>query len=171
MWVRTTDNKIYYTHSEIRAAFPEISFPEILNEESIEFAGLAEIKIMPSPQYDPATHKLVENSPRIVDGEWVKDWDVVELTETEKVAYKKSLVPDSVTMRKGRITLHRAGLLSQVEAAISAIPDESVRTEAKIEWEYAQTIDRNSPFTLLLGNALNLTEDQLDDLFISANEI
>ena len=171
MWVRKSDKKIYYTHSEIRAAFPEISFPEILNEESIEFAGLAEIKIMPSPQYDPATHKVVENSPRIVDGEWVKDWDVVELTETEKAEYKKSLVPDSVTTRKGRIALHRAGLLSQVDTAILAIPDESIRTEAKIEWEYAQTIDRDSPFTLLLGNALGLTEDQLDDLFISAKEI
>lgn len=74
-------------------------------------------------------------------------------------------VPDSITARQARLVLHSKGLLSSVEPSIEALP-EPERTNAKIEWEYATTIHRNNQFITVLGNALGLTESQIDELFI-----
>mgnify|MGYP001196921678 CR=1 FL=1 len=80
----------------------------------------------------------------------------------------KPPVPQSVTMRQARLALLGAGLLDDVAAAIAAIPDPVQRKAAEIEWEYAQTVDRNSPFTQQLAAGLNLTAEQLDALFTQA---
>ena len=77
-------------------------------------------------------------------------------------------VPQSVTMRQARLALLRAGLLDDVDAAIAAIPDPVQRKAAEIEWEYAQTVDRNSPFTQQMAAGLSLTAEQLDALFTQA---
>ena len=76
--------------------------------------------------------------------------------------------PDSVTMRQARLVLLGAGLLDAVNAAIEAIPDTMQRRAAEIEWEYAQTVDRASPFTQQLASSLGLTSEQLDGLFTQA---
>jgi hypothetical protein len=72
------------------------------------------------------------------------------------------IVITSVTMRQARLALHRAGLLTQVDAAIAS------DVEAQIEWEYAQTVERHSPLVQNLAAGLGLTEQQLDDLFTQA---
>ncbi len=77
-------------------------------------------------------------------------------------------MPRSVTMRQGRLALLGAGLLDQVDAALAAIPDATHRRAAQIEWEYAQTIDRDSAWVSNLSEALDLTAEQLDQLFIQA---
>ena len=77
-------------------------------------------------------------------------------------------VPASVTMRQARLALLGIGLLDDVYAAIAAIPDPVQRKAAEIEWEYAQTVDRNSPFTQQMAAGLNLTAEQLDALFTQA---
>ena len=74
----------------------------------------------------------------------------------------------SVTMRQARVALLGSGLLDSVNAAISAIPDLVQRKAAEIEWEYAQTVDRNSPFTQQLAAGLGLSSEQLDSLFAQA---
>ena len=80
------------------------------------------------------------------------------------------VVPVSVTMRQARIALHAAGLLSQVEAAIDALPEPN-RTIARIEWDYASEVHRASGFVTLLGAALELDKQLLDDLFLNAREL
>lgn len=78
------------------------------------------------------------------------------------------VIPQSVTMRQARLALLGAGLLDDVDAAIAAITDPAQRKAAQIEWEYAQTVDRNSPFTQQLAAGLGLTAEQLDALFTQA---
>lgn len=73
--------------------------------------------------------------------------------------------PTSVTMRQARLALLSVGKLAQVNAAIAAIPDATQRAAAEIEWEYAQTVDRESPFVQMLGTTLAL---DLDSLFTLA---
>ena len=80
------------------------------------------------------------------------------------------VVPASVTMRQARLALHAAGLLGQVEAAIDALPEPN-RTIARIEWDYASEVHRASGFVTLLGAALELDKQSLDDLFLNAREL
>lgn len=63
-----------------------------------------------------------------------------------------------------RLALHRAGLLSTVQAIADSDP------EASIVWEYAVTMERQSPFIdAMKGQAF--TDQQIDDLFLAAMQI
>ena len=75
--------------------------------------------------------------------------------------------PQSATMRQARLALLSAGLLAAVNAAIAAMPGVAGEA-ARIEWEYAQTVERDSPLVAGLTAALNLTQTQIDDLFALA---
>jgi hypothetical protein len=79
--------------------------------------------------------------------------------------------PMSVTMRQGRLALLGAGLLDSIESSIAAIEDATQRKAAEIEWEYAQTIDRNSLFVQQMAVGLELSEEQLDSLFLQASTL
>ncbi len=72
----------------------------------------------------------------------------------------------TISMRQARLALLGAGLLSQVNAAVAQL-DET----AKIEWEYASEVKRDAPLVVGLAQALNLTDQQLDELFILASNI
>ena len=83
----------------------------------------------------------------------------------------RARIPASITMRQARLALLNAGLLDDVDAALAAIPDSALRRAAQIEWEYAATVDRSSPWVSNLASALNLSESQLDHLFVEAAKL
>ena len=70
----------------------------------------------------------------------------------------------SVTMRQARLALLSIGKLADVAPAIAALPPEQ-RAVAEIEWEFASTVERESPLIALMAPALELTSEDLDDLF------
>lgn len=72
--------------------------------------------------------------------------------------------PSSVTMRQARLALLSIGKLADVAPAIAALPPEQ-RAVAEIEWEFASTVERESPLIALMAPALELTSEDLDDLF------
>lgn len=76
------------------------------------------------------------------------------------------IVPQSVTNRQAKLALHAAGLLTSVTTAINAAGE-----AAKIEWEYAQTVDRDSGLVPQMAAALGMTEEQIDALFIAAGAL
>lgn len=79
-------------------------------------------------------------------------------------------VPHSVTMRQARLALLGAELLDDVESALSALEGPQGQA-ARIEWEYSQEVHRGKPFVQMLGAAIGLTEEQIDQLFIAASGI
>ena len=76
-------------------------------------------------------------------------------------------VPQAVTMRQARLALLAANMLTTVNTAIAAMPGAEGEA-ARIEWEYATEVRRDWPALLTLQTALGLTEQQVNDLFISA---
>lgn len=73
------------------------------------------------------------------------------------------VVPQTVTMRQARLSLLAAGLLASANQAIAQAGD-----AAQIEWEYAQTVDRQSDLVQAMAAALSLSSAQLDELFTQA---
>ena len=73
-------------------------------------------------------------------------------------------VPEVVTMRQARLALLGAGLLAQVNTAVANMPGDEGEA-ARIEWEYAQEVRRDSPLVAALSAAFGWTGAQLDDLF------
>ena len=77
-------------------------------------------------------------------------------------------VPQQVTRFQARAALYQAGLLDQVEAAISAPGTDKM---LKLAWQDAQAFKRDSQFVSGMAQTLGLTAQQLDNLFISASQI
>ena len=76
-------------------------------------------------------------------------------------------VPEVVTMRQARLALLGAGLLAQVNTAVANMPG-AEGDAARIEWEYAHEVRRDSPLVSVLGAALELDDAKLDALFVDA---
>lgn len=79
-------------------------------------------------------------------------------------------VPEVVTMRQARLALLGAGLLSSVNAAIASLPSPQ-KEAAEVEWEYAAVVHRNSGLVPAMAQALGMTEQQIDELFITASAL
>jgi len=91
---------------------------------------------------------------------WVGDKLCVGQRESDPI----SPTPEAVTAHQARLALLGAGKLSLVDAALAAMP--GVQGEAaRIEWEYASEIRRDSPLIAALAPALGLTAEQVDDMF------
>lgn len=87
--------------------------------------------------------------------------------EVVEVPDEPPVVPEAITMRQARLALFAAGLLDSVDAAISSLPSPQ-REAARIEWEYATEVRRDSPTMALIGAALGLTAEEIDALFVDA---
>ena len=79
-------------------------------------------------------------------------------------------VPEAVTMRQARLALHASGLLASVQPAITALP-EPQRTQAQIEWDYSNGLERGNAFVATLGAALGLNAAGIDALFVQASQL
>lgn len=88
------------------------------------------------------------------------DWD-------EKTTTWKKYAPEVVSMRQARLALLQANLLDPVNNAIASMPGVAGEA-ARIEWEYAQEVRRDSQLVVGLTGALQLSPAMLDELFILA---
>jgi hypothetical protein len=172
-----------HTESEIKALNPNTSYPTPFPVPE----GYA--AVFPSPQPTISETQLArEIAPLLTTkGHYEQQWEIVDkfqdYTDFEGVlhtkaeqetadahARRKALVPQSVSMRQARLALLSAGLLTTVNATIAAMPDVA-GDAARIEWEYAQEVRRDSPMVSGLSVILTLDETTIDDLFIAAAQI
>lgn len=84
--------------------------------------------------------------------------------------------PSTATPASIRVALRRThGItLQQLDAVIyqiiNSMPDAGAREDAEILWLYAVEIERAHPLVAAIGIALNLTSQQIDDVFrVAAN--
>jgi hypothetical protein len=99
-----------------------------------------------------------------------------EISEDELPAYIQYVdmppltVPDEVQLWRIRTVLKLMQLETQIESAIDAMPEPS-KTAATYIWKFGTTVERASQTVLLLQSALQMTNEQVDDLFIQADAI
>ena len=90
----------------------------------------------------------------------------ISLALIQKEEIEKNLkVPTSISMRQGKLHLLSLDLLDSVEAIIST------NRSWQIEWEYSSEVLRTSPIIEILKVNLQLTDDQVDDMFIAASKL
>jgi hypothetical protein len=159
----TTDRK-FLLHSDIRAAFPSVLFPDTISDSELEYCGVFPL-VYERPQVGPqqvAEPSTIDN----VGGQWVQLWNVRDMTPKELEA-SKPLVPHEVSMRQARLALLARGVLDLVGAAIDLLPSPE-RAAALIEWNHSSVVARDSPLVEMMGAALGLDDDALDELFFTA---
>jgi len=79
-------------------------------------------------------------------------------------------VPQVVSMRQARLALLNDNLLQSVNDAIANMPG-TEGDEARVEWQFSSTVERNWPLVLALAPTLNISDAQLDSLFIAAAKL
>ena len=82
----------------------------------------------------------------------------------------KNGVPQIVTMMQAQLALLSAGLLDRVDEAIASIPGDQGRA-AQIEWSKATNVHRDHALINAMQDALGLTSEQIDALFIAAAKL
>lgn len=79
-------------------------------------------------------------------------------------------VPREIANWRAKAVLESMGLTSGVEAFLAALP-EPQRTVAALAWNGDAKMVRESPMVNALANALELTPEQVDAMFIAAEAI
>lgn len=80
-------------------------------------------------------------------------------------------VPELVPLWCLRTVLISMDLLNAVKTAIQNIPDANMKIAAEQGIEYANTVSRRSPTTSFIQQALGLTDEQVDSIFINADKV
>lgn len=73
--------------------------------------------------------------------------------------------PQVITMRQARLQLLEVGLLDDVEALVA------IDRKSQIEWEYANEVYRQSPLVESVKEAMSLTDEQIDEMFLKASKL
>lgn len=100
-----------------------------------------------------------------VQDDWRLFWEDDPVPEPQPV-------PDTyiVSMRQARLALLEVGMLTDINAALAAMPGKEGEA-ARIEWEYAQEVRKDSPLVMGIAVQLGLTDQQITDLFNLAGSI
>ena len=140
------------------------TFARITDGVAVEVWTDGGLGIAPADVFVPELAAQFESVPdeikagwSLIDGIWVAPPEPVHTP----------FVPQEVSMRQAKVALHLKNLLSQVNSAIENSDDEVT----KIEWQYAQTLRRDWPALISLANEMQLTEDEVDNLFIFASTL
>jgi hypothetical protein len=80
------------------------------------------------------------------------------------------IVPQEVQLWRARTVLKLLGMEQVIEVALNSL-DEPTKTGALYIWQFGTTVERNSQTVLLLQTVLGLTDTQVDDIFIQAENI
>ena len=179
------------TQGQIRSDHPNTSLPKVWTSATCD--GLGIDPVLPSPQPAPSDdYKVVvrdgveqdansnwvyawterdmftEYEEEVTDEEGVTTTNVVTVQDQidtyEAVALAKKREGLVVTMRQARLALAQENKLQLVEDAIALIPEPD-KTTISIEWEYASTVERVSPWIDTMASALGMTDVEMDALF------
>lgn len=91
-------------------------------------------------------------------------------TPEEIADYKKTLVPQEVQLWRIRTILKSMLFEDSIETVLNNL-EEPNKTAALCIWNYGTSVERNSQTVALLQTALEITSEQVDDIFIKANNI
>jgi hypothetical protein len=91
--IRLNPTRWPYSLGQLRADEPSRSFSSSPSSRELAHYGVFRVVPQPRPQPDPATHRVVEAQPVEADGQWLQQWELVELTEAEREAYYRATHP------------------------------------------------------------------------------
>ena len=160
-------NNTLYSPYEFLKLYSNISFPNgIIDDAFAEEQGFSKVTYGEVPTIDEATQKVVLNEvPTLISGSYVLEYSVVEKTVEEIEAYKKALVPQTITKLQAMKQLKVIDKWNTLKAILAS--DEDVNDE----WVVSDNLNRTYPLVLGMAQALGISDEELDTLFIEASKL
>lgn len=165
MKIRLRESGNVIDESEFRARRTDTSFPEQLTADILNLFDADEV-VQPALPTTGENQFVAFVEVAQIDGVWQ---DVYEVRDLSPQQIAERLQQERMTMivspYQGKAALYAAGLLDDVEALIAS---EQTDRLIKLAWDNAGEWRRLSPMIVSLAASLNLTEDQVDQLFKDA---
>lgn len=138
------------------------------------------VNCVSTPEYDVDRSVLKSSDPVEVDGEWYETFEIVPLPEDEVAINLKNR--ENSEKEAARITIsRRQGMLSlfllkgikdsDVDDAINTISDPNLRYITKVNWQGASEFVSDSETVQKLAEILELSEQDVKELFQRAKEL
>jgi hypothetical protein len=105
-----------YSLGQLRADEPSRSFSASPSNRELAHYSVFRVAPQPQPSYDPATHRVVEAQPVEADGQWLQQWELVELTQAEQEAYYRQTHPPRWIEFSDALPVEVDGLLAAAQA-------------------------------------------------------
>lgn len=94
-----------------------------------------------------------------------------EAATTQEISEMNSaIVPAEIALWRIRVILKTMGLESTIEGVLEQL-SEPTKTGAKYIWQFGTVIERESQTVIILQQALGMTNQQVDEMFIQAEQI
>ena len=132
MLVLIVDQKIRkypYSISDLKRDHPNTSFPKSPSDEFLKGFGVHRVVSSETPEVDPKTHSVKEINPKLVDGEWTRNFVVEEHSKETLDALRSE---ESMKVREIRSQLLSKSDWTQVsDAPVDAAAWRSYRSELR----------------------------------------
>lgn len=152
----------YRLRPDARRRYPNVmpcptSWDKCTAEQRAAFNAVEVVRAAP-PELQPG-ESVREVTPAFVDGVLTQQWEVMPPEPPE--------VPECVEAHALRLVLNELNILGQVEILVQNHSD----PRAVLAWQHAPYISRNSIMLQEVGLYLGLTKEQIDNIFITADNL
>ena len=166
-----------HTQGEIRRMNANVSLPRVWKQATLD--GLGVDPILEGERPEPAEYELVvKDAVAEVNGNWTQTYKTApmftatddatvdeQIAEYEASKLQKRREGMTVSNVDLRLALNDAGVYGSVEGAMAKSTN---TTELEIQWNFSSTVNRLDPWVIEIATALDMSDDQLDELFSKA---
>jgi hypothetical protein len=169
------------TKSQLKSS-TSMSLPKVWTANTLESLGVD--PVLASPKPDVGDYEVAVGDGAVKDGDnWVEAWKVQpmfaqyvdedgkavsveqQIAEYESNKLQKRREAMTVSNVDLRLAMNEEGVYGAVEGAMAKSTN---TTELEIQWTFSSTINRLDPWVVEITSALDMTEDQVDNLFSKA---
>ena len=135
---------------------------------------------------------IEQNQDKIINGQLVSEWQLTELlpnenllkplwngtewieeaTPEEIAEANKPKVPIQVKNMKFRLALIKSGIMpSSIDSVITQMPESAMKENIFTLWNFADYLERNDAILNYMAGQFNISQEQLDNLFILSDTL
>lgn len=98
--------------------------------------------------------------------------ECVEATPEEIAEANKPIVPIQVKNMKFRLALIKSEIMpSSIDSVITQMPEDAMKENIFTLWNFADYLERNDASLNYMAGQFNITQEQLDNLFILSDTL